>query len=129
MVCVDTDFIAGLQRGNEAAMSKIKKMEESSEVIYTTAINVAELYDGAHRAKNVQEMIKRVDGLLARFQILPLDYESAKVWGELAHNLRSNPIGELDLFIASIVLSNRQTLITRNIKHFERVPRLQVEGW
>ena len=41
----------------------------------------------------------------------------------------SNPIGESDILIASIALANKQTVITRNKRHFERVPGLQVEGW
>ena len=67
--------------------------------------------------------------LLSRFHILDLDYGSATLWGELAEKLKSNGIGDLDLFIASIALANGHTLITRNIKHFERMPGLTVESW
>ncbi|NOJ27075.1 MAG: PIN domain nuclease, partial [Nitrososphaera sp.] len=54
---------------------------------------------------------------------------SGRIWGELAQSLKSDTIGDRDLFIACIALSNKQTLITRNKKHFERVSGLQVEGW
>jgi tRNA(fMet)-specific endonuclease VapC len=63
------------------------------------------------------------------FAVLNLDYESAKTWAELAQSTKSNTIGESDLFIASIALSNKQSLITRNKKHFERIGGLQVEIW
>ncbi|HUG97130.1 MAG TPA: type II toxin-antitoxin system VapC family toxin, partial [Nitrososphaera sp.] len=66
---------------------------------------------------------------LSRFSVLNLDYESARIWGELAERTKSNSIGELDLFIASIAIANKQTLLTRNIKHYERVSDLTVESW
>jgi len=34
-----------------------------------------------------------------------------------------------DLQIASIALSMDMTLITGNLKHFQRVPQLTVENW
>jgi tRNA(fMet)-specific endonuclease VapC len=67
--------------------------------------------------------------LLALFAVLSLDYESGRLWGELAEALKSGGIGDRDLFVASIALVNRQTIITGNRKHFERVPGLLVEGW
>jgi tRNA(fMet)-specific endonuclease VapC len=59
--------------------------------------------------------------------LLALDRDSAKAAGAI--NDKSNPIGESDLLIASIVLANKQVLITRNKKHFERISGLKVEDW
>lgn len=129
MVCADSDFIADLDRGNPAALAKLDEIERRSEPIYTTTINVAELYHGAHSSRKSDRAIGRIEKILSRFSILNLDYESAKLWGELAEKLKSNSIGELDLFIASMALSNKQAIVTRNRRHFERVPGLQIEGW
>lgn len=129
MVCADTDFIADLDRGSKAAIAKLDDLEARGEPIYTTAINVAELYHGAHGSNNRDRAVGRIEKILSRFSILNLDYEPAKLWGELAEKLESSSIGELDLFIASMALANKQVLITRNKKHFERVPGLQIEGW
>lgn len=129
MVCADSDFIADLDRGNAAALAKLDELEGRGEPVYTTAINVAELYRGAHGSRNRDRAIVRIEKILSRFSVLNLDYESAKLWGVFAEKLKSNSIGELDLFIASIALSNKQVLVTRNKKHFERVPDLEVESW
>jgi len=129
MVCADSDFIADLDRGNAAALAKLDELEGRGEPVYTTAINVAELYRGAHGSRNRDRAIRRIEKILSRFSVLKLDYESAKLWGAFAEKLKSNYIGELDLFIASIALSNKQALVTKNKKHFERVPGLEVEGW
>ena len=129
MVCADTDFIADLDRGRAGAITKLDELEERSETLYTTAINIAELYQGAHASKNSSNALGRIEKIIARFSILDLDFDSAKLWGKFAEQLKSKPIGELDLFIASIAIANKQTLLTRNTKHFERVPGLTVESW
>ncbi|MFQ5595922.1 MAG: hypothetical protein ACE5HA_17400 [Anaerolineae bacterium] len=38
-------------------------------------------------------------------------------------------ISRADLLIASIALAHRATLVTRNVRHFERVPGLIVTNW
>ena len=128
MVCVDTDFIAGLDRRNDKAIARLETLGAGHEPIYTTTVSVAELYHGAYKTNDPSRLV-RVKNLLSRFHVLDLDYGSATIWGELAEKLKSNGIGDLDLFIASIALANGHTLITRNIKHFERMPGLTVESW
>lgn len=131
MVCADSDFIVDLDRGRPAAIAKLDELEQRGEPVYTTAINVAELYHGAHSSqKNIDRAVGRIEKILGRFSILNLDYDSAKLWGELTGRLKkSNSIGELDLFITSMALANKQALVTKNKKHFEKVPGLQIEGW
>lgn len=129
MVCADTDFIIDLGRGSEKAFDKLEELGASGGSIFTTSITVAELYHGAYKAKDRSRTLAKTMNDLSRFSVLNLDYESARIWGELAERTKSNSIGELDLFIASIAIANKQTLLTRNIKHFERVPDLTVESW
>lgn len=129
MVCADTSFLVALERGDARALEKLQKLEESGETIYVTAITVAEYYRGAHGSKDSKAALKSAKEMLDRFAILDLDYRSAIIWGDLSLVLKSNAIGDRDLFIASISLASGQTLITKNLRHFERVPGLQVEEW
>jgi tRNA(fMet)-specific endonuclease VapC len=95
----------------------------------TTTLNAAELWKGVYRSKEKQKEIAKVKWLLESLDLITLDYESARMAGEMDAATKSSPIGESDLLIACIALSNKQTLITRNKKNFERVPDLEVEGW
>ena len=104
-------------------------LEARGEVVCVTAVTVGEYYHGAYGSEDRARAIRDAKGLLERFVILDLDYESGKMWGELAYSKKSDMIGDRDLFIASIALSNKQTLITRNKKHFERLSGLLVEAW
>jgi tRNA(fMet)-specific endonuclease VapC len=127
MVCLDTDFLVAYLRKDSAAKSKLEELETMQEPLHTTIINAFELYKGAHKSKDSKTELAKVEILLDAFFLLALDRDSAKAAGAL-HD-KSNPIGESDLLIGSIALANKQTLITRNIKHFERVPGLKVESW
>ncbi|MBI5147148.1 MAG: type II toxin-antitoxin system VapC family toxin [Thaumarchaeota archaeon] len=129
MVCVDTDFLVALERSDKNALEKMQEFVSGGDIVYVTAVTVAEFYRGAYGSKDRTKALNDVKGLLDRFAILNLDYESGKIWGEMAKLLKSVTIGDRDLFIASMALSNKQVLITKNKKHFERVPGLQVEGW
>ncbi|AIF82350.1 putative nucleic acid-binding protein, contains PIN domain [Candidatus Nitrososphaera evergladensis SR1] len=127
MVCFDTDFLVAYIRKDPAAKCKLEELESTQEPLHTTIINAFELYKGAYKSKDSNTELARVDKLLDAFFLLALDRDSAKAAGAL--NDKSNPIGESDLLIASIVLANKQVLITRNKKHFERISGLKVEDW
>ena len=128
MVCLDTDFLIEFARQQPQAVSRMERMAAKGEVVYTTIINVTEYYAGVLKSKN-KSALRLAKDYLEDFSILQLDEESALIWARLYSELRANQIGDRDLFIASIALSNKQTLITRNKKHFERVPGMEVEGW
>lgn len=50
---------------------------------------------------------------------------------EIANTLMSKKIrvGTLDLRIASIALAHSAVLVTRNLRHYSKVPDLRVEDW
>jgi tRNA(fMet)-specific endonuclease VapC len=66
---------------------------------------------------------------LARIQILPLDEAAAAEFERLLGTKGLRRIGRGDLLIVSIVLANKATLVTRNVKDFEKVPGLKMENW
>lgn len=60
-----------------------------------------------------------------------MDDGAARKAGEIKANLAAlgTPIGPYDLLIAAIAIVNDLTLVTHNIKEFERVSELRVEDW
>jgi tRNA(fMet)-specific endonuclease VapC len=128
LACLDTDCLIDLDRKDEKAVAKVAELAGSGELLFTTIINVAEYYAGAFGSKT-KGAAENARDYLSQFSVLMLDEGSALVWGRLYGELKSSTIGDRDLFIASIALANKQALITRNKKHFERVPGLEVEGW
>ena len=98
----------------------------------TSSITVGELLYGAHRVPNsdrLMEGIRRV--ATTDIRVLPFDREAAEEYGQLRAYLeaRGTPIGEADTQIAAIAMANDLTVVTGNVRHFERVPGLTVENW
>ena len=127
MVCLDTSFFVDLLRVNPDAVNKL--LEFRGDIIYTTTITLAELYRGAYGSSETGQELSKIDKLLRGISILTLDNESAKKYGEFYNQLRSNRIGDADLFIASIVITNNEILLTKNLRHFERIPLLKISSW
>jgi tRNA(fMet)-specific endonuclease VapC len=59
--------------------------------------------------------------------LLPLDLPSASVIRQLQQ--QRIRIGAMDLKIAAIALAQDATLLSRNLRDFQKVPGLRVEDW
>lgn len=94
-----------------------------------SAIVAFELYFGAHNSRRKAENLKRLDGLY--FELVPFDLEDAQHAGEIRAALAASgtPIGSWDVQIAGQARARGLTLISHNLREFERVPGLRVESW
>ena len=66
--------------------------------------------------------------MLARFEILPMDEETAHHYAITARLLRGQNqlIGANDLWISASALAHAMPLVTNNFSHFNRIPGLSV---
>lgn len=74
-------------------------------------------------------LLLRTDELLAQLHVLQLDQKTATIFDRLRTQNRLRKIGRADLLIASIALAHQATLVTRNLRHFRRVPGLRLANW
>jgi predicted nucleic acid-binding protein len=94
------------------------------ESLRTTVITRFELLSGARNAKQ----LSRLTQLLAAVPSFELDDDAA----DAASDIRKSPeragnaIGMADSLIAGIVISNGGILLTRNRRHFDRIPGLKL---
>jgi tRNA(fMet)-specific endonuclease VapC len=131
MVCLDTSVLVALIRKDRAAIDGLTAEAGRGGTVSTTVVNLCELYSGAFGSKNPQKELAKVQDLVSELKVLELGVGAAKRYGEL-HNdatLKRAPIGDFDLIIASIALEQEEKLVTRNVKHFSRVPGLVTEEW
>ena len=131
MVVLDTDILVSFIRGNEEAINKINNYYNSESSVMTTSMTVFELFRGAFASHNPEKKVGDVELLIEDLDILNFDTRSSKIVGKIYNELKRNGkiIDILDMFIASISISNNETLVTRNIKHFSRIPKLKIEKW
>lgn len=129
--CFDTDVISATIKPTPPLhlIRRLATVPAANQ--FTTSITVAELIYGARRVGR-EALTARVEAVVRGAQaVLPFDTTAARRFGELKAELerRGEPLAEPDLRIAAIVVSRGLTLVTRNVRHFRRVPGLVVENW
>ena len=124
MFIADTDVLIDFLRG--AGEAERIEIELNTGRLCTTAVTAFELWAGS---KSPQHMAI-VETLLAAVTILPLDVSSARRAGEVRRELEraGTKIGMADSLIAGIALDHGAILITRNRKHYQRVPGLKLSA-
>ncbi|MBU1358381.1 MAG: type II toxin-antitoxin system VapC family toxin [Gammaproteobacteria bacterium] len=96
----------------------------------TSIVVTSELRYGVARRAS-RKLANRVEAVLSDLEVLALDEPADRHYGRLRSELEAagTPIGPNDLFIAAQALTFDLTLVTDNVREFERVARLQVENW
>jgi tRNA(fMet)-specific endonuclease VapC len=136
MILLDTDSLSLYQFGHPLFLQRYQAATEVPAITLITQIEVlrgrqeallkAADGDGLLRA---QQGWQRSIRHLALFQVVSFDAAAAARFDELRADKKVKKIGRADLLIACIVLANRATLVTRNLKHFRQVPGLNCENW
>jgi len=91
----------------------------------------AELFYGAMKSQNSNKNMIKLKKFFDRFFSFSFDDEASRVYGNIRSKLEraGTPIGPNDLMIASIAISNHLTLVSHNVREFERVKDLLLEDW
>jgi len=91
-------------------------------------ITLAELYFGAYKSGR-KKHFNDVAEISNLFEKYPIQY--TRKYGEIRWKLEKQGfrIGDMDMFIAATALEENAILVTGNIKHFERIPGLNIENW
>jgi predicted nucleic acid-binding protein len=128
---LDTSVIIPLIRKEKQIVEKVREEASRGTRVYTTLINLCELYRGAFRSTDTSSAIGTVRELLERIGILEFSVEACICYGEKINQapLKNEPIGDFDLIIACIAMAHGEALATRNIEHFKRIPGLVVQQW
>lgn len=137
MHLLDTDTLTYLHAGHPQVVSRLHELADPN--VATTVITRIEILrgrfdfvlkatDGAQLLK-AQAWLSRSEELLAQIVTLPLDEQSAQEFDRLRSNGGLGKVGRADLLIASIAIAHRATLVTRNTRHFAKIPGLTVINW
>lgn len=113
----------------EASLRLASQVGENEEV-GIAAITASELLHGVHRATDEHRARRAafVEGVLAAFPALPFDLLVARVHARLWAGLASSgtEVGAHDRLVAATALSVGWRVGTGNLRHFERIPGLEV---
>lgn len=125
---LDTNICIALLRGNRDIARKIIDLGEGA--CHLSIITLYELMFGAYYSKREEQEVPKVKQFVERFPVISLS-ESVEEYAIIKTRLRSPDIliDEFDLMIAASALAGGYTLVTDNIKHFQRITDLKLENW
>lgn len=130
---LDTNTLIEINAGTPSVISHL--LAVGAESCCMSVISLYELYYGAHYAKRIkteyyEREMKMIHKLLEQFHVLGLP-ENGGEYAELKNVLRETGllIDEFDILIAGQALTEGLTIVTDNLKHFNRIPNLTIENW
>ncbi len=132
MYLLDTDILSNILKPipSEALISRMTLVP--SQLQLTSSITVGEMVYGAYKSgPRAPALLENLERLFAPLVILPFDESASRRYGEIRAGLELDgiPLDEADLRIGSIAVANRLTVVTGNVRHFQRIPGLRVENW
>ena len=127
---LDTTAIIDLLRGEPRVIEKINNLEEKNIPLYLTSVSVFEIWQGI---KDLLDEKKRdkINNLLETMANFSFDISAAKEAGSIHASLKKEGkvIDPEDSMIAGIAKVNKEKILTRNIKHFQRIHGIIVESY
>lgn len=127
---LDTDIcIYAINRRRPEALERLRAYAVGK--VGVSAITYAELRFGVGNSARSEQNMERLKRFLLPLEVLPFDAEAGRWYGRVRAQLRrgGHPIGGNDLLIAAHALSLGATLVTNNVREFERVEGLRLERW
>ena len=105
--------------------------KKNADHLSMSAVTLGEMIYGAEKSAQVTRNLDDIEGLAARMDVLPFDYQAAAHFGQVRAELAKTgkTIGPYDLMIAGHARSLGLILVTNNMREFKRVPGLRVENW
>ena len=124
---IDSDILIYFLKGKQEVVEKLSQIPTDD--LYISRINYTELIYGAYNSTKISQNLKVIEPFLENFTVLEFTKESSLVFAKEKARLKKsgNIIADMDLMIASIAIENNCTLISNNIKHFERIQNLELE--
>jgi tRNA(fMet)-specific endonuclease VapC len=126
---LDTNALSDLIRNPRGEL--VRRLSKAGpDAVCTSIVDACEVRFGAER-KGSDKLTQRVEQLLAAMPVLPFDDPADRHYADIRAELEraGTPIGNNDLFIAAHARSRGMTLVTHNLREFERVSGLRVEDW
>lgn len=128
MKVLDTTFLVDVIRGKK----ETEEIMKSNDALLTTQINMYEVLEGFFLKSITSQKYMEIIELFDNVRVLPLDDSAIIQAARLSASLskQGNTIADCDCLIAGIVLSKGiTTIVTKNVKDFEKIKGLEVETY
>lgn len=126
---LDTHFVIYVIKHRPPEVREVFNRHQGRMAI--SAVTLAELLHGAEKSADVPRNLRVVEDFCSRLDVLPYGVKAAQHYGSIRATLerRGQPIGVNDLHIAAHARSEGLTLVSNNLREFERVEGLLTGNW
>ena len=127
---LDTNICSYILKNHPTAV-KQKFEEVGAGNICISAIVLAELYYGAARHPKGIVIRREIDNFVSRLVVIPWDENAADHYGSIRASLEKagTLVGAMDMLIAAHAKSCDATLVTNNLREFDRIKGLTLLNW
>lgn len=132
MYLLDTNALSELIKKRPRPRFVDRMRRHPADALFTSTICVMELRYGSSRRADRDAFWERIQReILPRVGILALGLREALLAGDVLAelSLHGKRIGPEDLLIGATALAHGYAVVTDNVRHFARIPNLQVENW
>ncbi len=121
---VDSDYLIDAAGGIPGAVRTLERLSDQG--LAVSIVAVGEVYEGAFGFPDPAAMLASFREFLRAYAVLPLTDPTIERFARVRAALRRQGqlIPDMDLLIAATALEANLILVTRNLRHFERVPGL-----
>jgi tRNA(fMet)-specific endonuclease VapC len=123
---VDTDWLIDAAIGRPVAVRTLARLRVHG--LAVSIVSVAEIYEGAFGTPDPEGTLAEFREFLGGYAILPLTDPVAERFARMRASLRERGqlIADMDLLIAATAADGDLVLVTRNVRHFERISGLDL---
>jgi len=112
-------------------LSALQLFNDNEGHMAISSITLAELLHGAEKSNAPARSLETVEDFCSRLEILPFGAKAAQHYGSIRAALekQGQSIGVNDMHIAAHARSEGLTLVSNNLREFERVEALRFDNW
>jgi tRNA(fMet)-specific endonuclease VapC len=127
---LDTNTCIYIHRQRPAGvLTRFQRLRAGEAAVST--VTYGELLFGAEKSSGRERALKVIEDFVSVVRVLPVLPETARTYGGIRAFLeaKGQPIGGNDLWIAAHAKTMNLTLVTNNVREFDRVPGLKIQNW
>jgi predicted nucleic acid-binding protein len=123
---LDSDVLIDVLNGRKQILRFLSRLREDD--LAMSLLAYGEVLIGELKRAGLQEAKSLLSESFGGIPIIPLDEQTIDQFALLGSQLRQrgNAIAEADLLIAATAIQHGRILVTRNLRHFNRVPGLEI---
>lgn len=125
MYLIDTDICIQFMRNERNVVDFISRLSD----VKISIISLSELFFGIYNSQNLEKHKKTLADFLNGVSVLDLDFPVANNFGKIKAKLKSKGsfTGDFDMVNAAFALTYGLTIVTRNIKHYEKIEWIRIK--